>query len=181
MFFVSFCICICPIHWSQVLSREWRCSWSSASRRCSNYIWLIKNFIAHEGGFFIIYLTVYLIIETHSYWNGPLVCLFGLWAMFFTNPEVNWNEVLYMLSPWIFYHQFDLVCRIIWIKPLLSTYITNIYKNNKRLMVLPILYNSREYLPKKERRMWWNTYPAIRIHVRVSSLTYKNFVMDLFL
>ena len=99
----------------------------------------------------------------------------------FTNPEVNWNEVLYMLSPWIFYHQFDLVCRIIWIKPLLSTYITNIYKNNKRLMVLPILYNSREYLPKKERRMWWNTYPAIRIHVRVSSLTYKNFVMDLFL
>ena len=22
--------CICPIHWSHVLSREWRCSWSSA-------------------------------------------------------------------------------------------------------------------------------------------------------
>ena len=22
--------CLCPIHWSQVLSREWRCSWSSA-------------------------------------------------------------------------------------------------------------------------------------------------------
>ena len=38
--------CLCPIHWSQMLSREQRCSWSSADRRCSNYIWVIKNFIA---------------------------------------------------------------------------------------------------------------------------------------
>ena len=41
MFLVSSCSCLCPIHWSQVLSREWRCSWSSADRRCSNYIWMI--------------------------------------------------------------------------------------------------------------------------------------------
>ena len=27
---VSSCSCPCPIHWSQVLSREWRCSWSRA-------------------------------------------------------------------------------------------------------------------------------------------------------
>ena len=33
------------IHWSQVLSWEWRCSWSSADRWCSNYIWVIKNLI----------------------------------------------------------------------------------------------------------------------------------------
>ena len=33
--------------WSQMLSRERRCSWSSADRRCSNYIWLIDNFIAY--------------------------------------------------------------------------------------------------------------------------------------
>ena len=33
---------------SQVLSREWRwrCSWSSANRRCSKYIWVIIKFIA---------------------------------------------------------------------------------------------------------------------------------------
>ena len=36
-----------PIQWSQVLSWEWRCSWSSADRRCSNYIWVIDNFIAY--------------------------------------------------------------------------------------------------------------------------------------
>ena len=26
------CTCLCPIHWSQVLSWVWRCSWSSAER-----------------------------------------------------------------------------------------------------------------------------------------------------
>ena len=35
------------IYWSQVFSGEWRCSWGSADRRCSNYIWVINNFIAH--------------------------------------------------------------------------------------------------------------------------------------
>ena len=26
---------------------EWRCSWSSTDRRCSNYIWVINNYVAH--------------------------------------------------------------------------------------------------------------------------------------
>ena len=49
MFLVSSSSCSCfrSIHWSQVLSWEWRCSWSSADRRCSNYIWVINNFIAY--------------------------------------------------------------------------------------------------------------------------------------
>ena len=38
------CRCLCPIHWSQVLSPSWRCSWSSTDRQCSNYIWVINNF-----------------------------------------------------------------------------------------------------------------------------------------
>ena len=33
---VSSCSCLRPIHWSQVSSREWRCSRSSVDRRCSN-------------------------------------------------------------------------------------------------------------------------------------------------
>ena len=45
MFLVSSCSCLCQIHWSQVLSREWRCSWSSTDRGCANYIWGINNFI----------------------------------------------------------------------------------------------------------------------------------------
>ena len=49
MFLVSSCNCLRSTHWSQVLSWEWRCSWSSAYRRCSNYIWVINNFIAYKG------------------------------------------------------------------------------------------------------------------------------------
>ena len=53
MILVSPCSCLCPIHWSQVLSREWRCSWSSADSRCSNYILVIDNFIAFSGASYI--------------------------------------------------------------------------------------------------------------------------------
>ena len=31
-----------------MLSREWRRSWSSADRQCSNYIWMINKFIAYQ-------------------------------------------------------------------------------------------------------------------------------------
>ena len=41
------CGCLCRIPWRQMLSRECRCSWSSADRRRSNYIWGIENFIAY--------------------------------------------------------------------------------------------------------------------------------------
>ena len=37
----------CAIFWSQVLSRDWRCSRTSADRRWSNYIWVINNCIAY--------------------------------------------------------------------------------------------------------------------------------------
>ena len=40
------CSCLCPIHWSQVLSWEWRCSWSSTDRWFSNHIWVINNSFA---------------------------------------------------------------------------------------------------------------------------------------
>ena len=58
MFLDSACSCPCTIYWSQVFSGEWRCSWSSADRRCSNYIWVINNFIAYSGTSYIRDLTV---------------------------------------------------------------------------------------------------------------------------
>ena len=54
MFLVSLCFYLCLIHWRHVLSREWRCSWSSADRLCSNYIWVINNLIAYKGATYII-------------------------------------------------------------------------------------------------------------------------------
>ena len=49
----------CPIQWSQVLSQEWRCSWSSTDRRCSNYIRVINSFSAYKGATHIRGLTVF--------------------------------------------------------------------------------------------------------------------------
>ena len=42
MFIVSDYSCLYAIYSSQVLSGEGRYSWSSADRRCSNYIWVIN-------------------------------------------------------------------------------------------------------------------------------------------
>ena len=38
-------VSICPILWSQMLCREWWCSWGSTDRRYSHYIWVINNII----------------------------------------------------------------------------------------------------------------------------------------
>ena len=67
MFLVSSCSCLSPIYWSHVLSWEWRCSWSSADRRCSNYIWVINNLIAHKGASYIRGLTVYGIVHNQYF------------------------------------------------------------------------------------------------------------------
>ena len=69
MFLVSSCNCLYPIQWSQVLSREWWCSWNSADRRCSNYIWVINNFIAYLGAPYIRDFTVTRTTRTPAFWD----------------------------------------------------------------------------------------------------------------
>ena len=60
-----------------MLIRKWRCSWSNADRRCSNYIWVINNFIAHQGVSYNRCLTVDW--ETpHFHWIlDNLQCIMG--------------------------------------------------------------------------------------------------------
>ena len=41
-----------------MISPEWRCNWSSADRRFSNYIWVIDNVIAYKGASYIRGFTV---------------------------------------------------------------------------------------------------------------------------
>ena len=55
MFPFSPCSCLCPIHWSRLLSRKWRCSWSS-----SNYIWVINSFMTYWGAAYIRCLRILL-------------------------------------------------------------------------------------------------------------------------
>ena len=71
MFHLSSCSCLCPIHWSQVLSREWRYNWSSADRRCSNYIWVVNSFMAYLIAPYIRGLTVKLFPSGGNELNWP--------------------------------------------------------------------------------------------------------------
>ena len=64
MSLASSCSCLCPVQWSQVLSWEWRCSRSSADRRCSNYIWVIDHFISYQSASYIRDLMVYIYLYT---------------------------------------------------------------------------------------------------------------------
>ena len=58
MFLVSSCSCVCPIHWSQVLNRGWRCSWSSADGRCPNY----------TSEWSTILLSIYMLLILNVWW-----------------------------------------------------------------------------------------------------------------
>ena len=53
-----------PACWSQESSWEWRCSWSSADRRCSNYIWVINNSIANSG---VAYIRGLMVLESNMF------------------------------------------------------------------------------------------------------------------
>ena len=44
---LSFCCCFCSIQSGRLWSRKRTCSYSSANRRCSNYIWVIYNYFAY--------------------------------------------------------------------------------------------------------------------------------------
>ena len=68
MFLTSSCSCLCPIHLSQVLSWEWRCSLSSTNRWCSNYIWVISKLIAHLSVIYIRGLMLGFIIKSDIFW-----------------------------------------------------------------------------------------------------------------
>ena len=57
-----------------MLIQEWRCRWSSADRQCSNYIWVINNFImpppSGAGG--IMFLgcpSIHLSVHPLEAWN----------------------------------------------------------------------------------------------------------------
>ena len=81
MLLVSSCSCLCSI---QMLSSELRCSWSSADRRCSNYIWVINCFVGYYGAAYIRGLTVIFLIHSQrlllreiDFTNFCLTCNFA--------------------------------------------------------------------------------------------------------
>ena len=83
------CGCLRPIHLSQMLSLEWRYSRSRAKRRCSNYIWVINNFIAYKGATYIRSLTVRVFLLQAIMAN---TCRYiHPWEQMLYNEPYNWN------------------------------------------------------------------------------------------
>ena len=104
MFLVSSCSHLCSIHWRRALSWEWRFSWSSANRRCSNYIWVFNNFIAYFGAPYIRDLKVchFLPHQTgdsasmHTLWSDPEIAGKQMpWGNFFV--ECQCIQTLWMV------------------------------------------------------------------------------------
>ena len=98
MFLVSSCSCLCPIQWSQVLTREWRCSWSSADWRCSNYIWVIDNFIAYKGASYIRDLTVVNLQYDEGLHYTAEYEAYLLTSNYPTKNKSNWNSLQHTKS-----------------------------------------------------------------------------------
>ena len=108
MILVLSCGCLRPIHWSHVLSREWRCSWSSADRRCCNYIWVINNFIANQGATYIRGLTVIIASDMMIPLHGNAFRItypfcgesYGHWWIPLTKGQQCWALMLFFMSAW---------------------------------------------------------------------------------
>ena len=99
MILVSSCSCLRSIHWSQVLSWEWRCSWSSADRRSSNYIWVINKFIAYLGATYTRGFTVSIIY--YHYESSFETSLKMFEAVVVADKKVNQIMVLKKKRQWI--------------------------------------------------------------------------------
>ena len=112
MFLVS--SCSCSIHWSQVLCEEWRCSWSSANRRCFNYLWVINTFIANERVAYIRGLRIVTMSSkvTHvviyaKHWGKPnftvmYIFIFQIWIWSWKNWK-NKQTVKFSWKIWTSY------------------------------------------------------------------------------
>ena len=111
MFLFSSCSCLWPIHWNQVLSREWGCSWGSADRRCCfGYISVINNFIAYYcyfrywifAGTFKNYSNTYMpwisiSLTSIAVWDRQLPRNFGQ-IQDIHQPISHWSEILTFIS-----------------------------------------------------------------------------------
>ena len=107
MFLVSSCSCLCPFHWSHMLSREWRCSWNSFVWHCSNSISVINNFIAYQGVAYIRGWTVSLtgsifvsnLLNRHyitRLWGWVMGCIwrFKAWSVFILSDRCYASSII---------------------------------------------------------------------------------------
>ena len=97
------------------LSWEWRCSWSSADRRCSNYICVINSLITYSGAAYIRDLTVLVSFRiallystiiypqfsmlTHWHWGNHMSPLIQVMTCCLTSPSHYLNQCWLTIAP----------------------------------------------------------------------------------
>ena len=124
-----------------MLSREWRYSWSRVDRRCTNYIWVINNFIAYYDANYIRCLTVlnphiipfetfYLMRPVKGYKNS-LVALTNL----------AWSEQTHI------YTTSHARPPTLWENTRCHTLIWGNTMDMDRILVIPVGWNWRELYP----------------------------------
>ena len=91
---VSSCSCLYPTHSSQVLSKKWKCSWSSTDRRCSNYIWVIIKVIADWGAAYIRSLAVIKLKSSIYIWIFHRLCSFRISSTNYLKPDLHCCELI---------------------------------------------------------------------------------------
>ena len=94
MILVPPCSRLCPILWIQVLSREWSCSWSSTDGRCSNFIWVISNFIAYPGASYITGLMVVCSAFSKTEWILIATLFASSFGDFDRAAYYDWNTII---------------------------------------------------------------------------------------
>ena len=104
-----------------LLSREWGCNWSSADRRCSNYIWVINNLIANWGASYIRDLTVSFICLYWCLSMGTQESLQKTAQKSYTRVQIvviNWSHSLHSsFQLFLYIHHIltnDITCFKIW-------------------------------------------------------------------
>ena len=90
MFLVLSCSCICPIQWSQVISREWRCSWRAPTGAAPT---------TSEWSTVLLSVKVRLILEVWRYWYG-IEKLAALLALCKGSPDFQLYRDLMFLCCW---------------------------------------------------------------------------------
>ena len=98
MFLISSCSCICQIHWSQVLSQEWRCNWSDTGAAPTTCEW----------SSILLFTTMRRILEVWRYIFGCSVNPSSLYTSsiqhWHYDPCNAWDHVLGVLSKSRTYH-----------------------------------------------------------------------------
>ena len=112
MFLVSSCSSLRSIYWSQVLSWEWRCSWSSADRRCSNYIWVLNNIIAYLGA---TYIRGFTVVWIYSYYVNNFETIMGTGRKFKCIFVKRKSKLCFQFPRMVFHRRYSFV-RPYWLR-----------------------------------------------------------------